>query len=242
MTAGGAGAPYRAPTRGAARDPDRQASRASRRVDNDIATIGSGRLGPGRGPGQPRRSRAGGRPAAVLERRPGQAGDPRSRPRHHRRGQPRLRGARGTARHLRPGRHAVGRAPDLQPGGVRARPGGRSWRPSIPSGRRRSRSRPCSRATARPWQALLARPRGDRVRDPCRDDGRGVQHDRGRLGGQGHGPPLAQALHRAGLPADAGGAGAAARPWLPHLHRHRRRPGLRARPTPSASTGSPRPR
>ena len=39
-------------------------------------------------------------------------------------GQPRLRGARGPARHLRPGRHALGRAPDLQPGGVRARPGG----------------------------------------------------------------------------------------------------------------------
>ena len=37
---------------------------------------------------------AGGRPAAVLERRPGQAGDPRLRPRHHRTGEPRLRAAR----------------------------------------------------------------------------------------------------------------------------------------------------
>ena len=34
----------------------------------------------------------------------------------------------------------------------------------------------------------------------------------------------------------------AARQRLPHLHRHRRRPGLRARPMPSASTASPRPR
>ena len=142
--------------------------------------------------------------------------------------QPRLRGARGPARHLRPGRHALGRAPDLQPGGVRARPGrGAGARASRVEGEGAVQDRALRRPRG-DGQALLARPRGDRVRDPCRDDGRGVQRDRGGLGRQGQGPSLAPALHRAGLPADAGGAEPAARQRLPHLHRHRRRPGFRA--------------
>ena len=50
------------------------------------------------------------------------------------------------------------------------------------------------------------------------------------------------ALHRAGLPADAGGAGPAARQRLPHLHRHRRRPGLRALLCRARLRRRPRPR
>ena len=199
--------------------------------------IGVGRpIGPGHDPCPDRR------PAAVLERRPGQAGDPRPRPCHDRGRQPRLRGAGGSARHLRPGRHALGRAPGLQPGRVRARPGGGAR--TRASGMEEEGAVQ-DRAVRRPQghrQAVLARPRGDRVRDPRRDERRGVQRDRGRLGGQGHGPSLAQALHRAGLPADAGGAGPAARQRLPHLHRHRRRPGLRALLRPSGSTAWGRPR
>src|SRR6266704_964267 len=42
------------------------------------------------------------------------------------------------------------------------------------------------------------------------------------------GSPLEAALHRADLPADAGGAEVPARQRLQDLHRHRRRPGLRA--------------
>ena len=43
------------------------------------------------------------------------------------------------------------------------------------------------------------------------------------------GPALEAALHRAHLPADAGGDEVPARQRLQDLHRHRRRPGLRAR-------------
>ena len=43
------------------------------------------------------------------------------------------------------------------------------------------------------------------------------------------GPALEAALHRADLSADAGGAALPARQRLQDLHRHRRRPGLRAR-------------
>ena len=42
----------------------------------------------------------------------------------------------------------------------------------------------------------------------------------------GKGPALEAALHRADLPADAGGARLPARQWLQDLHRHRRRPGF----------------
>ena len=45
----------------------------------------------------------------------------------------------------------------------------------------------------------------------------------------GQGSALEAALHRAHLPADAGGAEVPARQRLQDLHRHRRRPGLRAR-------------
>ena len=53
--------------------------------------------------------------------------------------------------------------------------------------------------------------------------------DRQAVAGDGQGPALEAALHRARLPADAGGDGLPARQRLQDLHRHRRRPGVRAR-------------
>ena len=45
----------------------------------------------------------------------------------------------------------------------------------------------------------------------------------------GQGPALEAALHRPHLPADAGSYAIPAGQWLQDLHRHRRRPGFRAR-------------
>ena len=53
---------------------------------------------------------------------------------------------------------------------------------------------------------------------------------------RGEGPALEEAVHRTDLPADAGSAEVPARQRLQDLHRHRRRPGLRARCTPRPST------
>src|SRR5207247_10064275 len=63
------------------------------------------------------------RPPAVVERRAGQAGDPRVREGDHRPGEPEIRASRGTHRRVRPGRHHLGRAADVRPGRVRASPG-----------------------------------------------------------------------------------------------------------------------
>ena len=56
-------------------------------------------------------------PAAVLERRAGEAGDRRVRAGDHDdQGSPKFVPPAGTHRHLRPGRHALGRASDVLPG------------------------------------------------------------------------------------------------------------------------------
>ena len=81
-------------------------------------------------------------------------------------------------------------------------------------------------------------PGRDPGRDAHRHDGRGVQRRGEEVDRDGQGPSLEAALHRARLPADAGGAAVPARQRLQDLHRHRRRSGLRSRRTPSASTAS----
>ena len=63
-------------------------------------------------------------------------------------GKPEFRAARGAHRHLRSGRHALGRAPDVHAGGLLPgpRPGGGRRRPELGTS---SRSRPCSREIER---------------------------------------------------------------------------------------------
>jgi len=60
--------------------------------------------------------------ARVMERRASEAGDRRLRAGDDATGKPRLRPARGAHRHLRPGRHLVGRASHLFAGGLLPRP------------------------------------------------------------------------------------------------------------------------
>ena len=118
------------------------------------------------------------RPAAVVERRAGQAGDRRVRRGGDHRRRRRLRAARGPHRHLRSGRHALGRAPALHPGDVRARPGGRACRRA--SGVE-DRGAVQGGAHGRPrgdGQVHRGRLGGDHRRHPCRDDQRGVPGDR----------------------------------------------------------------
>ena len=117
------------------------------------------------------------RSAAVMERRAGQAGDRRVRRCGDHGRRRRLRAARGPDRHLRPGRHALGRAPALHPGRLRARPGTARWRPSTRNGRTRSRSRRCSTDDTRGDGRSSARRRlGEHHRrHPRRHDHRRVQ-------------------------------------------------------------------
>ena len=63
-----------------------------------------------------------GRPAAVVERRRGEAGDRRLRPRHHRPVVPELRRPGGPHRRVRSGRHALGRASDVHASDLLPRP------------------------------------------------------------------------------------------------------------------------
>ena len=137
------------------------------------------------------------RPAAVVERRAGQAGDPRVRRGGDHRRRRRLRAARGPHRHLRPGRHAVGRAPDLYAGRVRARPGrGACPRASGVEDDRAVQDGALGRQGG-DGQADPEGPGGDRLRDPCRDERGGVRGDRRGVGREGEEPALGPALHRA---------------------------------------------
>ena len=78
-------------------------------------------------------------------------------------------------------------------------------------------------------EADHARPRKDRGRHAHRHDGGAVPGRGEAVARQGQGPALETALHRTDLPADAGSPALPARQRLQDLHRHRRRPGLRAR-------------
>ena len=78
-------------------------------------------------------------------------------------------------------------------------------------------------------EASDAGPEEDRRRDADRHDGGRVQCAGEGVAGHGQASALEAALHRAHLPADAGGAAIPARQWLQDLHRHRRRAGFCAR-------------
>ena len=114
--------------------------------------------------------------------------------------------------------------PDLRPGRLRPRPHQGPGRRRTPSGGTSRCSRPRSRATSR--RSWPGTPR-DRLelarRQPRRDDDRGVRADRRGLAGDGEAPAVRPAVHRAGLPADAGAARLPAGQRLQDLHRLRRR-------------------
>ena len=82
---------------------------------------------------------------AFMERRRRQEGDRRVRADDHDAGQPELRAAGRAHRHVRPGRHAVGRAPDVRAGDVLSSKACRRWSRRSPSWPRSRRSRPCWR-------------------------------------------------------------------------------------------------
>ena len=122
-----------------------------------------------------RSGRGAGRAAAVVERRAGEAGDLRLRPRDHRPHQPELCPSRRPHRRVRPRRDAVGRAPALHPVRVlpRARPGGRGAEARIEEHRAVQ-----DRAVGKPRgdrEAFGAGLREDRLRDADRHDGRAVR-------------------------------------------------------------------
>ena len=147
---------------------------------------------------------------------------------NHPGGQPDLRTAGRADRHLRPGRHALGRTPDVQPGDLLPGAGpGTGCREAGTQGGRALQDR-ADRRPRGDRQAADARTREDPRRHADRDDNRSVQRrgcevDRGRQG-----PALEAPLYRADLPAHAGGSRLPARQRLQDLHRDRRRPGFRA--------------
>ncbi len=133
------------------------------------------------------------RSAAFVERRRAKEGHRRFRADDDHAGQPELRAAGRAHRHLRPGRHALGRAPDVLAGDVhpRARAG---------AGQGQARAGEC--------RALLdgavhpeRRPRGDRQVDDARSGEAGLCHAhrhvrrrfpgrREEVAGRGQGPAL----------------------------------------------------
>ena len=142
---------------------------------------------------------------------------------------PQLRAARGSDRHLRSGRHAVGVASALHAGDVRARPGARTGAEASgmeEEGAVQGGSRRRSRGDGEIRRGGLG---ADHRRHPRRDEHRGFPRDRQAVAGDGQASALPAAVHRPRLPADAGGDGLPAGQRLQDLHRHRRRPGVRAR-------------
>ncbi len=127
--------------------------------------------------------------------------------------EPEFRPARGAHRDLRPGRHALGRASDVYPGRLLPRPGAGRGQGEAGARRTSSRSRPCSRATARrsrncrcttSRRSLAATLTGMTV-DEFEAEAKAWIDDR-------QASALEAALHRAHLPADAGGAAISSAP------------------------------
>ena len=144
------------------------------------------------------------------------------RPRHHA-GRTGLRAARPAHRHLRQRRHAVDRAADVRPARLRPRPrqGAGAAEPRLEdqaavqggAGRRHE-------GAGRVRRKGPGRADGG---DARRHDGGRVRQDRHRLARDRARSPVQAPVHRAGLPADAGGARLSARQRLQDLHRLRRR-------------------
>ena len=81
-----------------------------------------------------------------------------------------------TGSRLRPGRHALGRASDIRARPMFALDRVRALSPEHPEWKSRSRSRRCSRATARRWRKVQrGRTDRDRRRHPCRDEHRSIR-------------------------------------------------------------------
>ena len=168
----------------------------------------------------------------------GEAGDPRLRRRDHHRGRRELRRAGGPHRHLRPGRHHLGRAAALRPGPLRPRPAGRDGARAPRVEGHRAVQVGADRRPRRDGEVHREGLDGDRRRHPRRHEHRRLRGAGRRLAAEVRQPGLQAAGHRARLPADARGDGLPARQRLPHLHRHRRRPGVRPRLLRGRSTAS----
>ena len=119
-------------------------------------------------------------------------------------GQPQVRAPGRAHRHLRPGRHAVGRAPDLFASGLLPGPcAGSGGGEARTQERRAVQDRPL-RQPRGDRQAVDARPGEDPRRDAYRHVGRGVQRRSQEVAATAEGPALEAALHRSDLSADAG--------------------------------------
>ena len=155
------------------------------------------------------------------------------------RSSPQFVAARRADRHLRQRRHAVGRAAVVYPGRLRARSRRRAGAAASRSGRPPSRSSRCSRVTRR--RSRSSPKRTSRRSSPRRIPGMTVEAFNEIVANwlaDRHGQAIQAALHRAGVSADARAPLVSARERLQDLHRHRRRPGLRARLRAERSTAS----
>ena len=135
----------------------------------------------------------------------------------------------GPHRHVRSGRHALGRASDVHAGGLLPRPRAGSGGEEAGAEERRALQDRALRQSGGDRQALDAGSREDPRRDADRHDGGGVQRRSEEVDRNGQASALEPPLHRARLSADARSAALPARQRLQDLHRDRRRPGLRAR-------------
>jgi hypothetical protein len=180
------------------------------------------------------------RPAALVERRPAKKAIVDFVKDDHDAGQPEIRAARRAHRHLRPGRHAVGRAPDVFAGDVHPRERSGAGQGQARTGQGRPvldgagdpEGRSCGHRQA-DLPDLEKLPLATLTGMPVE-----TFRPRQEVAGRGEGPALEEALYRTDLPADAGSAEVPARQRLQDLHRHRRRPGLRARTYSEAPTAS----
>ncbi len=166
---------------------------------------------------------------AFLARRSRPEGDRRLRAGDDFATRPEVRAAAGAHRHVRPGRHLVGRASDVPAGHVLPGPRADCREGEAGTGERRAVQ---DRALRQPrgYRAPLdGRPPEDRRCNAQRHAGRDVPQRRQEMDRAGEGFTLETAVHRAHLRAHAGGPEIPARERLQDLHRHRRRPGLRAR-------------
>ena len=115
------------------------------------------------------------RAAAIVERWASQAGDPRLRAGDHRPASPIFVPPGGAHRHLRPGRHAVGRASDVHAGRLLPRSGPGRGREKAGAQERRALQDRALRQSRGDGEALDAGSREDSRRDPHRHVGRRIQ-------------------------------------------------------------------
>ena len=144
-------------------------------------------------------------------------------------GEPEVRPARGAHRHVRPGRHAVGRASDVLAGDVLPRPRARAGQGEARTGEGRAVQDRVDRQPRGDREAADGGPREAPRRHAERHVGRHVQGRGDEVDRRGEGSALEAAVHRAHLSADAGSAQVPARERLQDVYRDRRRAGLRAR-------------